>query len=319
MLKYTLRKILALIPKILVISLILFVALEILPGDPLTRAIPYDLYTEMPETMREAYRESMGLNDPAYIRYFRWLWDILHGDLGYSTSTGESIGKMVAGRLPYTIELSFIAVVSATILGILLGFFAAIRKNSIVDYTATAVSVLGQSVPDFFFGVVFLILFAITLKWLPTGGRMPVGDDSLKARIPYMIMPSMTIAVGLLGAMTRNTRSCMVDVMNKDYVKTARSKGLSEAVINVKHVFRNALIPVMTMVCMRLPMVFGGSVVAEQVFNYPGMGKMILEAMDAGDIPVVMIGIMVTSLMTLIASTLVDVVTAMIDPRVRLE
>ncbi len=318
MLKYILRKVLALIPKLLAISLILFIALEFLPGDPLTRAIPYDKYKEMPESMREQYRENMGLNDPAYVRYFRWLGGVLQGDLGYSTSTGDSIAKMVAGRLPYTIELSCAAVISATVIGIILGFFASIKKNSPIDYAATTVSVLGQSVPDFFFGVVFLILFAITWKVLPTGGRMPVGDDSLKARIPYMIMPAMTMGVGLLGAMTRTTRGCMVDVMNKDYVKTARSKGLSESVINVKHVFRNALIPVLTMVTMRLPMLFGGSVVAEQVFNYPGMGKMALEAMNAGDIPVVMIGTMVIAVVTLTASTLVDVVTALVDPRVRL-
>lgn len=319
MLKYILRKLLALIPKLLAISLILFIALECLPGDPLTRAIPYDKYKEMPETMRVQLREDLGLNDPAPVRYIRWLGDILQGDLGYSTSTGDSIGKMVAGRLPYTIALSTSAVVMATIIGILLGFFAAIRKNSMIDYTATTVSVLGQSVPDFFFGVLFLILFAITWKALPVGGRMSAGDGSLGDLISHMILPSMTMAVGLLGAMTRSTRGCMVDVMNKDYVKTARSKGLSESVINVKHVFRNALIPVLTMVTMRLPMLFGGSVVAEQVFNYPGMGKMALDAMNAGDIPVVMIGTMVIAVVTLTASALVDVVTALVDPRVRLE
>lgn len=317
--KYTLRKLLALIPKVFLISVMIFVALELLPGDPLTRAVPMDKYREMSDAMKESYRESMGLNDPAPVRYLNWIGNLLKGDFGYSTSTGANIGTMIATKLPYTIELACWGVISATIIGVLTGYLAAVRKNTILDYSCTAFSVLGISVPDFFWGIVLLIIFAIKLKWLPTGGRMPVGDSSFSARFPYLIMPSLTLGIGLMAAMTRFTRNSMLDVLNKEYVKTARSKGLSETTVNVKHGFRNALIPVMTMICMRLPMLFGGSVVVETVFNYPGTGKMALDALNASDMPVVMITTMVIAVVTLVASTLVDVVTALIDPRIRLE
>lgn len=318
MVKFTLRKLLALVPKLLVISVLLFVALECLPGDPLTRAVSPDVYAEMTDAQKDAYREAMGLNDPAYVRYFSWLGNMLKGDFGYSQSTGANIGTMLATRMPYTIELAFWGVVSATVIGLLFGFLAAINKNSTLDYACTGFSVLGISIPDFFFGILLLMLFALKLGWLPTGGRMPVGDDRLIARIPYLVMPSITLGFGLMATMTRYTRSAMLDVLNKDYIKTARSKGLSEVTVNIKHGFRNALIPVLTLICMRLPMLVGGSVVVETVFNYPGIGNMAINALNAGDIPVVMVTTMATAVVTLLASTLVDIVTAIADPRIRL-
>lgn len=319
MLKYILRKLLALIPKLLVISIVVFFALDLLPGDALSRTIPPDQYHELSENQKTELREAMGLNGPAPVRYVRWLGNMLHGDFGYSSSTGQNIGKMLAGRLPYTIELACYGLILAAIMGIFFGFLAAVFKNTIIDYLCTAFSVLGISLPEFIFGISWIIIFSLTLQWFPSGGRMPVGDSSYLARIPYMVLPVMTMAISLTAAGVRYTRSSMLDVLGKDYVKTARSKGLSEFKVYVKHAFRNCLTPVMTLLVMRIPMLVGGSVVIETVFNYTGIGTMAMMALTAGDIPVVMITVMASAVLTLLASTLVDLVTALIDPRVRFE
>ncbi len=319
MLKYTLRKLLALIPKVLVITIVVFFALELLPGDTLTRTMSPREYNELTETQREALREARGLNDPAPARYINWLSGLLHGDLGYSSSTGENIGKMLAGRLPYTIELVFYGIALAAFLGMLLGFLAAVTKNSIIDYICSTISVLGVSLPDFFFGLIWIILFVLTLHWFPVGGRMPVGNDSFTARIPYMVLPILTMATVEGASLVRHTRSAMLDVLGKEYIKTARSKGLSEAKVNFKHAFRNCMTPIMTRLVMMLPLMVGGSVTVETVFNYAGVGTMIVEALNAGDMPVVMMTTLITAIVNLLASTLVDIVTALLDPRVRFE
>ena len=319
MLKYTLRKLLALIPKVLVITIVVFFALELLPGDTLTRTMSPREYNELTETQREALREARGLNDPAPARYINWLSGLLHGNLGYSSSTGENIGKMLAGRLPYTIELVFYGIALAAFLGMLLGFLAAVTKNSIIDYICSTISVLGVSLPDFFFGLIWIILFVLTLHWFPVGGRMPVGNDSFTARIPYMVLPILTMATVEGASLVRHTRSAMLDVLGKEYIKTARSKGLSEAKVNFKHAFRNCMTPIMTRLVMMLPLMVGGSVTVETVFNYAGVGTMIVEALNAGDMPVVMMTTLITAIVNLLASTLVDIVTALLDPRVRFE
>lgn len=319
MLKYTLRKLLALIPKVLVITIVVFFALELLPGDALTRTMSPHEYNELTETQREALREARGLNDPAPARYINWLSGLLHGDLGYSSSTGENIGKMLAGRLPYTIELVFYGIALAAFLGMLLGFLAAVTKNSIIDYICSTISVLGVSLPDFFFGLIWIILFVLTLHWFPVGGRMPVGNDSFTARIPYMVLPILTMATVEGASLVRHTRSAMLDVLGKEYIKTARSKGLSEAKVNFKHAFRNCMTPIMTRLVMMLPLMVGGSVTVETVFNYAGVGTMIVAALNAGDMPVVMMTTLITAVVNLLASTLVDIVTALLDPRVRFE
>lgn len=320
MAKYILRKILALIPKLLIISLIIFIALELLPGDPITRTVSVDTYGNMTEAQLEALRESLGLNRPVYIRYFTWLGSLLKGDFGYSLSTGSNIATMLATRLPYTMELAFWGLMFANVLGILLGFIAAIRKNSVIDYLCTTFSVVGISVPEFFFGLLFILFFALHLKWFPTGGRVdPSSDGSFISRIPYIVLPAMTLGISLLATLTRYTRSSVLDVLNKDYIKTARSKGLSEAKVNVKHGLRNALTPVLVLLCFRLPFLVSGTVVIETVFNYPAMGSMILQAITANDMPVVMITTMIVAAVTLVASSLIDILTALLDPRVRLD
>lgn len=319
MLKFIGKKFLALIPKLLIITLVIFLALHALPGNALSRMIPPDLYSSWTQAQKDAAMESMGLNRPVLVQYFSWLWGILHGNFGYSLSTGSSIGQMLLGRLPYTMELAFWAVILADIIGLLFGFLAAIRKNSIIDYGCTTFTVIGISVPDFFFGLIFILFFSLKLGWFPTGGRMTAGASGFFSRVQYMILPAVCLSIALFATLTRYTRGCMLDVLNKDYIKTARSKGLSEPVVNLKHGFRNALPPVLVLLCFRLPILVSGTVVIETVFNYPAMGSMILDAISGDDMPVVMISTMVIATVTLIASSLVDILTAALDPRVRLE
>jgi len=319
MIKYIAKKLLQLIPKLLLISFIIFMGLQLLPGDAITRTISPEVYKFMTEAQMEELREALGLNKPLIVQYFTWLKGILRGDLGYSQVSGSDIASMIKGRLPSTIELAFFALIVANVLGLLFGFIAALNKNSFIDYLFTTLSVIGISVPEFFFGIGFILLFALKLAWLPTGGRMAAGKPGFIDRIPYMIMPVLCLGISLIATLMRFTRSSMLDVLNKDYIKTARSKGLNEVEVNVKHGFRNALIPVMTLLVFRLPILVSGTVVIESIFNYPGMGSMVLEAISGGDMPVVMITTMVISAVTLAASTLVDLFTALLDPRIRLE
>lgn len=317
MLKYFLKRVLSLIPKLVIVSLVVFFALQLLPGDPVTRSVPPSVYRSMSTAQLETLRESLGLNDPLLVQYFRWMGNLLKGDFGYSQSTGSNIATMLAARLPSTVELMCFALVLAGVFGILFGLLASLFQNTWVDYLNTTLSIAGISIPEFFFGIVFILLFALQLKWFPTGGRMSPGHDGFFERLPYMVLPSVCLAISLMATLTRYTRSAMLDVLGSDYVKTARAKGLSEAAVNLKHGFRNALSPIMVILIMRLPMLVSGTVVIETVFNYPGMGGMILDAVSAGDMPVVMITTMVVATVTLAASCVVDVFTALLDPRVR--
>jgi peptide/nickel transport system permease protein len=321
LLKYTLRKLLALIPKLLVITLVCFLMMELLPGDPLSRTMDPEKYHELSEAQKFEARELLGLNDPAPVRYLRWLGGILQGDFGYSTQSGLPIADMLKDRLPFTMELNLYALIISTIIGIIFGFLTAIFKNTIIDYTIGTASILGISLPEFFFGLIFVVIFSLKMKWLPSGGRVPprVEDPTFWQRVPYMVMPVATMAVAMVAGLQRYTRTTMLDVLGKDYIKTARSKGLNEVSVNVKHGLRNAMTPVMTLLVMRIPRLVGGSVVIEQVFSYMGIGQMMLNAATAGDTPLSLISTCMTGAMTLLASTLVDIFAALLDPRVRFD
>lgn len=321
MLKYSVRKLLAMIPKMFVVTVILFFFLEISPGDPVSRMLGPEAYNRMPEPLIEAYRESLGLNRPAVIRYFTWLWDLLHGNLGYSMSTGQPIAEMLAMRMPYSMELNFSALVLSGIIGVVVGFLCAVFQRTPIDYLGSGISVLGVSMPDYFFAIIFMLFFSVTLGWFPTGGRMPsdVANPTLWQRLPYMVLPIGSMTFTMTCGLVRETRTLMVGIMNKDYIKTARAKGLTEFTINVKHVLRNTMSPLLSAMISRLPALFGGSIVIEQVFNYIGLGQLSLNASKLLDAPVCLFNITLTAVVTLVASTLMDIAVAAFDPRVRFE
>lgn len=320
MVRYIIRKVVAMIPKMLIISLIVFFGLQLLPGDPITRTFSQEQLDMLSDEQIDNLREAAGLNDPLMVQYFSWLGRILKGDLGYSITSKSNIGQMLAARIPYTMELAGWALLISSILGITFGFLASVKQNTLVDYSLTSFSVLGISVPEFFFGIMFILLFSMKLGWLPSGGRTSADDTAgFFSHLRYIVMPVMCLSITFLASLTRYTRGCMLDVMNKDYIKTARSKGISEGEVYFKHGLRNAISPVLTLLIFQLPSLVCGVVVIETVFNYPAVGTMLISAINAADMPTVMITAMIIAIVTLIASTLVDIVAAAMDPRIRLE
>lgn len=315
MLKFIAKKLLQMIPMLLLISFIIFGALQLTGVDPVSYLASPDMAGSAENL--ELLRERLGLNDPLIVRYFHWIGDILKGDFGYSIANGGDIKTLLVNRLPATIELAAVALVLSAIIGITIGILSAIWQNSVIDYVGRFLSVLGQAIPQFFFGICLIQIFAIKLGWLPSSGRMSAGGGSMD-RLEHFILPAVTMTISMCSVLMRYSRNNMLGVLNSDYIKTARCKGIPEWKVYVKHGFRNAVRPVLVILCFRLPMLIGGSVVIESVFAWPGIGSVITSSVIAGDYPVVMVTTLMVAAAILVASFLVDVLTALLDPRVRL-
>lgn len=313
--KYIFKKLLFMIPMLLVISFLVFIALDFTPVDPLTYMISPDMASSAEQI--EKLRQQLGLNDPVIVRYGRWLWQLLHGQFGYSIVNGSPISKIVAQALPATFELAFVSLFISTIVGILIGVISAVKQNGIVDNIARFLAVVGTAIPQFFFGILLLNFFAIQLRILPIGGRFTSGDLSLITHIKHLVLPVMAMSIGLVSALMRYTRNSMLDVFNADYVKTARAKGVPEWKVYFKHIFRNAMRPILVLLIFRLPLLIGGSVIIESVFSWPGIGTIIISSVTAGDYPVIMVTTLMISIVVLFASLLVDIMAAILDPRIR--
>ncbi|NMD37499.1 MAG: ABC transporter permease [Christensenellaceae bacterium] len=314
MLKFIIKKLLQMIPMLLVISLLVFIGLELTGIDPLSYMVSPDMAGSAENL--ERLREQMGLNDPLFTRYFRWVSEMLRGDFGYSIVSGTPISQIIAVRIPATIELALLALVFSTIIGVGIGIVSAIKQNGIIDYVGRVFAVVGQSIPQFFFGIILIQIFAVSMGWFPVGQRISPGGNW--SRIQHLVLPVTTLTLSMCAVLMRYARNTMLDVMNSDYIKTARSKGIPEWKVIIKHGFRNAMRPVLVIICFRLPMLIGGSVVIESVFSWPGIGTIIASSVIAGDMPVIMVTTLMVAASILVASFLVDVFTALLDPRVRL-
>ena len=313
---YILRKALAIVPMLFLISFIIFLALVLSPTDPISYLVSPDMAQSAAQI--EALKESLGLNDSIFTRYFRWLINALQGDFGYSIVSGTSIMDILKIKLIATFELSFAALFISTVLGIALGIISAIFKNGVTDNVIRFCSVLSMSIPNFFFGIILLNFLAIQLNLLPIGGRYPTGEDvSFFGRIHFLILPAFTMALPLTAVLLRYTRNSMLDIMSKDYVKTARAKGIAQWKVYTKHVFRNALQPLVVLLVFRLPILIGGSVIIENIFSWPGIGQVILTSMVSGDYPVIMVTTLLIATVILLASLLGDILAALLDPRIR--
>jgi len=315
MYQYFVKKLLTIIPMLLAVSIMVFLALELMPIDPINYLASPDMAANAQNL--EALRNKLGLNDPIWLRYIHWIGGMLHGDFGYSIVNGAKIGDLIALKLPATLELAGAALILSTVMGIGIGLISSIRQNSIIDYIGRVFGVIGNSIPQFFFGIVVIQLFAIKLGWLPLGGRVNPGDVTFWDRLPNLALPAFTMAIAMTATLLRYTRNSMLDVLNKDYIKTARSKGIPEWKVYTKHAFRNSLGPVLVILCFRLPMLVGGSVVIENIFAWPGIGSTLLQAVSANDYPVIMMITLMIAAAILLASFLVDVMTALLDPRIR--
>ena len=318
MLTYIIRRVLILIPMALVICFLVYLGLELTPGDAVSHMINPDALGGMNPAQLEELRQALGLGQPFIVRFWIWLSGLLQGNFGYSMSGGVPIGRILADRLPATLELSIAALLISTVLGCILGIISALKRGSKTDSALTIIGMLGVSVPEFFFGLVAILIFGLNLGWLPVGGRMMPGYVTFWDRLPHLIMPASVLSIMLTAGVMRYARSSMLDSLSMDFIKTARSKGIPEWRVNLLHGFRVALTPVVVLIGFRLPVLLGGSVIIEQVFQWPGIGNEFISAVRSQDYPVVMIIALLSVMTVLVASLIVDVLTAVIDPRVRL-
>ncbi len=301
------------------ISFLIYLGLELTPGDILSYLLPPEAIADMKPEELAAMREALGLNDPFIIRYIYWLGGILQGDFGYSLASGVPISQLVLERVPATLELSVAALLFSTFLGVILGSISALRRGSLLDNSLTIFGMIGVSIPEFIFGLSALVIFALQLEWLPVGKRLMPGYESYWDHMPHLVMPAMVLGLIMTAGVMRYTRSSMLDSLNKEFIRTARSKGIPEWRINFIHGLRVALIPVVVLIGFRLPMLIGGTVIIEQVFQWPGIGNLFVNAVRGQNYPLVMMISFLSVTAVLFASFLIDLLTALLDPRIKLE
>ncbi len=316
---YFTRRLLYLIPMLLGISFLIYLGLELTPGDVISYLLPPEAIADLKPEELMAMREALGLNDPFIIRYFYWLGGILQGDFGYSLASGVPISQLVLDRIPATLELSVAALLFSTLFGVILGSISALKRGSLMDNSLTVFGMIGVSIPEFIFGLVALVVFALQLEWLPVGKRLMPGYDSYWDHMPHLVMPAMVLGLIMTAGVMRYTRSSMLDSLNKEFIRTARSKGVPEWRVNFIHGLRVALIPVVVLIGFRLPMLIGGTVIIEQVFQWPGVGDLFVNAVRGQNYPLVMMISFLSVTAVLFASFLIDLLTALLDPRIKLE
>lgn len=314
MLHYLIRKLLGMIPMLLIITFLIYAGVELMPGDVIDFLIPMDQLAEMTPEEVAAFKAAKGLDGPMIVRYAGWLKGVCTGDLGYSLQNNMPVAQLMMQKLPATIELSLAALFISTMLGILLGVVSAIRKGRLTDQVLTVAGMIGVAIPQFLFGVFCIILFCLNLHWFPVGQRGAGFWDELH----HLFLPAFVLGISMTAGVMRYSRSSMLDSMNRDYVKTARSKGLPEWKVNLKHGFRVACTPVMVLIGFRLPMLISGSIVIENIFQWPGVGRWFTDAVKTQNTPIIMSVGLFMVLLVLLSSLLVDMLTAMLDPRVKL-
>ena len=304
------------VPMALAISAIIFFASRLSPIDPLYSLISPDAASD--PTNLAILRERLGFNDPIFVQYFNWLFEIFKGNFGYSIQSGQPISEILALRMPATLELVLAALIISTTLSLLIGLVAGANRGGLIDKFSRVLAAIGISVPDFFIGLALLNVMAYRVSLFPTGQRISPGQVTFMDRLPHLVLPVATLSIAMLAVLIRYTRNSVLDTINRDFVKTARSKGLPEWKVMWSHVFRNSLGPVMVLIAFRLPLLVGGAVLVEAVFQWPGIGDTIVEAVTVSDYPVIMVVSLLIAIAILFASFLVDIAKSILDPRVRL-
>ena len=307
-----LKKILTAIPVLLVVSIVLFLLLNVMPGDAADSMSTMDATAEEVE----ALRESLGLNDPMYIQYLRWLKNVLKGDFGISFLNGASVTEKIVTRLPVTLELTLLAMLIAVAIALPMGVLSATHRNSAIDAIASFISMIGVAVPHFWLAMMLIIIFSVNLHWLPASGFTSI-SQGLGKNLIKMIMPAFSVGLGFAATVMRQTRSNMIDVLGTDYISTAKAKGMSKSVVVWKHGVRNALIPVITVIGMQTGRLFGGAIVVETLFGLPGIGTAIVQSIFSRDYQMTMGCVMMVAVIIILINTIVDILYVIIDPRVR--
>ncbi|MDZ7708002.1 MAG: ABC transporter permease [Trueperaceae bacterium] len=314
MLLYLVRRALTAVVSVVLASLVVFSALLAIPGDPAEIILGLDASPEA----RTALRDQLGLNRPAPVRYLTWVAGALRGDLGESIVYQRPVRALIADRLGVSVPLALGAALIAGLIALPLGLLAALRRGTWVDPVVTSVAQLGAAVPSFWLGLLFVLLFAVELGWLPAGGFSPWARDPV-ASMRSLVLPMLALGLGQAAVMTRMTRSSMIEALAQDYVRTARAKGLPPARVTFGHALRNALVTLVTILGLSLTNVFIGSIVIEQVFALPGLGQLALTAIGTRDLPLVQGEILLYATTIIVLSFLVDASYALLDPRIRYE
>lgn len=314
--KYIIRRMLLAVPILVVVSIISFALIDAMPGDSLSMLVDP---TSTAESL-EVRREQMGLNDPFYMRYTTWLREVVRGNWGYSTANNWPVLDRIGERIIPTLLLMGTAMLVSLIIAIPIGVITAVRANSTLDYTLTTLAFIGISLPTFFVGLAAIFVVSVKLQWLPTGMmQTPGAPFSISDRIQHLILPVTVLAIHQVALYMRFVRSSLLDVLKQDYVRTARGKGLAERQTILGHALRNGLLPLITLLGVQIPNLFGGAVVTEQIFIWPGIGRLMVESVYARDYPVLMAIIMITAILVLIGNLLTDIAYAWADPRIRYE
>ncbi|MCP4165171.1 MAG: ABC transporter permease [Chloroflexi bacterium] len=300
--RYLIRRVLEIIPTIFILTLIVFFVIR-LKGDPIAQLAPFDLNQEEIEMLRSAY----GLDQPLHIQYWKFLSKLVVGDFGRSMRYHAPAMPIVLERIPATLELAFAALIFSLVISLPLGITSALKPNSLLDLVATTFSAIGRAMPSYWLGIMLILFLAVAYPIFPVSGRDKPGS---------IILPMVTLGLGLATTLTRIIRSSMLEVVRQDYITTARSKGLHDRVILIKHALRNALIPVITVFALQMAWLFSGVVIVETVFAWPGMGRLLVKAVQTRDMAVVQAGIFIAAMAVLIINLLTDVIYTVVDPRI---
>jgi peptide/nickel transport system permease protein len=319
--RYIIRRLIQMIPLIFIITIFSFAIMHLAPGDPLD--VMMDPVHTSPEEMAEA-AERLGLNQPIYVQYLRWLGELFRGNMGYSYLSGRPVRELIMERLPATLLLTVTAIILTFTIAVPVGVVSALKRYSLLDRTVTTLSFGGISVPEFFLCLALLYVVSLKLKLLPTSGFGTLGVDlsgpALWAdRAKHLIMPAVAMAVPSIAGIVRYARSSMIDVLGEDYIRTGRAKGLRERSVIFGHALKNSLIPVITLFGMQFPSLFGGAFVVEWIFDWPGMGTLAVRAASNREYSILMALNLVTAFLVLFGNLVADILYAVVDPRIRYE
>lgn len=314
MVRYIARRLVALVPVLLGISVIVFLLVHLVPGDVVAILLGP---TTSPQA-RDALRKLFGLDDPLYVQYARWLGGVLRGDLGTSLRTGQPVLGSILDRFAVTLELTGLAMVIALLIGIPAGLIGALKQYSKLDYAVTIFALAGLSIPSFLLATLFILIFALALRLLPPSGYVPFRENPIE-NLKLMLMPSLALGLGAASYVTRMTRSSVLETLRQDYIRTAYAKGLHAPAVVVGHALKNALIPIVTVIGIQLGYLLGGAVIVEAIFAVPGVGRLALDGINMRDYPVVQGTVLFITAVFVFINLLVDILYAYLDPRIHYE
>ncbi|MCA9984258.1 MAG: ABC transporter permease [Anaerolineales bacterium] len=318
MARYIVNRLLVSIPVFFGITLIVYGLFALSPGDPVINIIGFASYVEMTPEQVEAVRAQYGLDQPWLIRYVRWLGDAVQGDLGYPFKGSMSVAELIGQRLGPTLLLMGTAFLTSLLIGIPLGVLMGLKQYSFLDYFLTVITFFNLSIPNFFLALGVIYIFALKLDFLPTNGMQTIGSDfSIGDRLAHLVLPTLVLGSFYAAVWARYARSSILEVLSQDYIRTARAKGLLEWTVVARHAFRNALLPLVTVVTLSLPQLLGGAIIVETIFQWPGLGMLGWRATTTRDYPILMGVTLISATMILLSNLLADVLYGIVDPRIR--